>query len=221
MSLLSTPEPSERAGIRFALEAIVSTLPDFITPFFQSLRRVLSRAQGCPPALGAALVVGVLAFPSEARADGHLTLAAEVGVDAVMEDTEGTDLQTLGVGAAARMGYTMGGPLIRVAPELKVGFESPGTPDSFSIKGGARVNFLGAISPAIFAHAGGLVGDLEGFVWDLGVGLDFAIIPHLDIGAFASYNQAGGDLNFVPPSYQGGNDWEWFRFGGQAAIHFD
>lgn len=199
----------------------MSTPSDFFSKSNLITGYASRRTRAGIPFFAGAVLVAAIAYSPEARADGHLTLAAEVGVDAVMEDTEGTDLNTTGVGAAARMGYTMGGPLIRVAPELKVGFESPGTPDSFSIKGGARVNFLGAISPAIFAHAGGLVGDLEGFVWDLGVGLDFAIIPHLDIGAFASYNQAGGSMNFVPPSYQGGNDWEWFRFGGQAAVHFD
>lgn len=149
-----------------------------------------------------------------------MTAAAEVGADAVMEDTEGTDIDTVGVGAAARLGYTMGDGFMRFTPELKVGFESPGTPNSFSVKGGARINFLQAISPAIFAHAGGLVGDMEGFVWDLGIGLDFAVIPHLDLGVFASYNQVQGDLAFAPPTYQS-SDWEWLRFGGQAAIHFD
>jgi hypothetical protein len=172
--------------------------------------------------IAGAAALAVTGFsPRASAADGHVTLAAEVGVDAVQENTDGTDLEKTGVGAAARLGYTMGGPWLRVTPELKVGFEAPGTPNSFSVKGGARVNFLNAISPAIFAHAGGLAGQLSGFVWDIGVGLDFRIIPKLDIGAFASYNQAGGDLDFVPPSYQGGNDWVWFRFGAQAAIHFD
>jgi hypothetical protein len=197
---------------------VVATVktPDNSSSFlFLSLRRLpLGFVAGA-----AALAVTSLTVP--AAADGHVTLAAEVGVDAVQENTDGTDLEKTGVGAAARLGYTMGGPWLRVTPELKVGFEAPGTPNSFSVKGGARVNFLNAISPAIFAHAGGLAGQLSGFVWDIGVGLDFRIIPKLDIGAFASYNQAGGDLDFVPPSYQGGNDWEWFRFGAQAAIHFD
>lgn len=147
-------------------------------------------------------------------------VAAEVGADTVVTNVGDEDVDTLGVSAAARLGYTMGGTLLRVTPELKLGFESPGTPNSFSVKGGARVNFLKGISPAIFAHAGGLVGDMEGVVWDIGVGLDLALFPHVDLGVFAAYNQVGnGTLHFTSASYRSSN-WEWMQFGGQIAFYF-
>jgi hypothetical protein len=194
----------------------VNLLSSSVGKFFVSSR---AGSRGHAWTLCGAAALACLGVSRPASAEGHVTLAAELGVDAVMEDTRDEDLETLGVSAAARLGYMVGNGWIRVTPELKVGFESPGTPNSFSIKGGARLNLLDAISPAVFAHMGGLVGDMEGFVWDIGVGLDFRIVPHFDIGAFAAYNQAGGTLHFLPPSYQS-SDWEWLQFGGQAAIHF-
>lgn len=168
--------------------------------------------------LGAALALAIVLGAPAALA--QFTIAAEVGVDAVTTDTSGENLDTLGVSAAARAGYQLKAGILRVTPELKLGFESPGTPQSFSVKGGARLNLFHVISPAIFIHGGGLVGDMEGAVWDIGVGLDLGLTEHIDLGIFAAYNQVGNaQLHFVSASYQSTN-WEWMQFGGQMAIHF-
>jgi len=168
--------------------------------------------------LAAATGLVVMTASPEASA-GSFTLAGELGVDVVTSDTEGEDVDTAGVSMAARLGYMFGGPIVRLTPEAKFGFESPGA-DAFSIRGGARVNFLAGISPAVFAHVGGLVGDMDGMIWDVGVGLDLVVLPLVDIGIFGAYNQVGnGTFHFASTSYQSSN-WDWLQFGAQTAIHF-
>jgi hypothetical protein len=162
----------------------------------------------------------VLCLPKPARAESKFTLAAEVGGQVVVTDVESAPVETAGFGAAARAGYTMGGAIIRLTPEAKLGFESPGTPSAFSIMGGARLNLLVGLSPAVFAHAGGLVGDMDGFVWDVGGGLDLTLLPVFDLGVFVSYSQlADANVSFDSVSFQSQN-WEWMTFGAQAALHF-
>jgi hypothetical protein len=124
------------------------------------------------------------------------------------------------MGVAARAGYTFSSPLITFTPEAKLGFQSPGTPNAFIMSGGARLNFFKGLSPAIFAHAGGLVGDISGFVWDAGVGLDLTVIPVFDIGIFCSYTQVGhAQFTGHRFDYESSN-WQWVQFGAQAAVHF-
>lgn len=166
--------------------------------------------------LAAALIV-ITASPMASA--GSFTMAGELGVDVVTSDTQGEDVDTAGVSMAARLGYMLGGPILRITPEAKFGFESPGA-NAFSIRGGARVNFLEGISPAVFAHVGGLVGDMEGLIWDVGIGLDLVVLPHFDVGIFGAYNQVGnGTFHFTSASYQSSN-WDWLQFGAQAAVHF-
>jgi len=150
---------------------------------------------------------------------GGLTLAAEAGPEVVLNDIRNDDIDRWGFGAAGRVGYTLGIPLLAITPEAKLGFQSPGTPNAFSAQGGVRVNFSEGLSPAVFAHAGGLVGDLHGFVWDAGVGLDLTLLPLVDIGVFGAYYRvqkagfADGRVDIDAPN------WHWIQFGVQGALH--
>jgi len=111
--------------------------------------------------------------------------------------------------------------MIRFTPEAKFAFESPGTPRAGAFMGGARLNFLKVVSPAVFAHAGGLVGDIKGFVWDAGVGLDFTLIPMIDIGVYgAFYQNRGNTFDFGNATWSNRDTYEWLQFGVQAAVHF-
>lgn len=169
-----------------------------------------------------AMVVASALLPSQAKADSGVTIAAEVGADVVVSDLgDDNTLRAVGPAAALRLGYSFQGPMVRVTPEAKFAFESPGTPRAGALMGGARLNFLEVVSPAVFAHAGGLVGDIRGFVWDAGVGLDFTLIPLLDIGVYGAFYQTrGATFDFGNATWSNRDKYEWLQFGVQAALHF-
>jgi hypothetical protein len=145
-----------------------------------------------------------------------------VGADIVITDlSDDNSLSFAGPAVALRLGYTFKGPMIRLTPEGKLAFESPGTPNAFAVLGGARLNVFEVLSPAVFAHAGGMVGDIRGFVWDAGLGLDLTIIPLLDVGVYGAYYRTGGaSLNFGDASLATRDSYSWLQFGVQAALHF-
>ena len=159
--------------------------------------------------------------PSQARADG-ITLAAEVGADVVVSDLGDDDtLHAVGPAVALRLGYSFTAPMVRFTPEAKFAFESPGTPRAGAMMGGARLNVLEVVSPAVFAHAGGLVGDIRGFVLDAGVGLDFTLIPLLDVGVYGAFYQTrGATFDFGDASWSNRDKYEWVQIGAQVALHF-
>lgn len=154
--------------------------------------------------------------------DNGVSVAAEVGANVVISDLSDDDtLRAVGPAVALRLGYSFYGDSVRFTPEAKFSFESPGTPRAGAFMGGARLNFLDVVSPALFAHAGGLVGDLSGFVWDAGLGLDFLLSPRLDIGAYGAFYQTrGGTFDFGNATWSNRDSYEWLQFGAQAAIHF-
>lgn len=169
--------------------------------------------------LSAASVLLAFVFAAPARAD--VVVAGQVGANVVVSDFDEDGVETAGIAAALRLGYGFEAPMIRLTPEVKLGFESPGTPNAASFTGGARLNLFEGVSPAVFAHAGGLVGDIDGFIWDAGVGLDFTLLPLLDVGVYGSFHQQAGsaDLEFGSVTL-GRNSWEWLQFGAQAALRF-
>lgn len=165
------------------------------------------------------LALGVLSFSEPARADSGLTLAAEGGPQIMLNDVNRHDFPRWGFAAAGRAGYTFDLPFLDITPEAKLGIQAPGDTRSFSGMGGVRLNVGALVSPAIFAHVGGIVGDIDGFVWDAGVGLDFTMIPVVDLGIFVAYTQVG-DAHFSGhrASYESGT-WHWLQFGAQVALH--
>lgn len=169
-----------------------------------------------------AAVVACTFIAGPAQADNGVTLAAEVGANVVVSDLGDDDtLHAVGPAAALRLGYSFHGPAVRFTPEAKLAFESPGTPRAGALLGGGRLNMLGVVSPAVFAHAGGLIGDIRGFVWDAGVGLDFTLIPLLDIGVYGAFYQTrGATFDFGSASWSDRDKYEWLQFGVQAALHF-
>lgn len=154
--------------------------------------------------------------------DNGVSVAAEVGANVVISDLRDDDtLRAVGPAVALRLGYSFYGESVRFTPEAKFSFESPGTPRAGAFMGGARLNFLEVVSPAVFAHAGGLVGDLSGFVWDAGLGLDFILSPRLDIGVYGAFYQTrGGTFDFGNATWGNRDSYEWLQVGAQAAIHF-
>lgn len=166
----------------------------------------------------------VVTYSGHAAADDDngFALAAEVGADVVVSDLGDDDsLHAVGPAVALRLGYSFKQPMIRFTPEAKIAFESPGSPRAGALLGGARLNLLEVVSPAVFAHAGGLVGDIRGFVWDAGVGLDFTLIPLLNVGVYGAFYQTrGARFDFGDASWSNRDRYEWLQFGVQAALYF-
>lgn len=171
--------------------------------------------------VGAAVAAGIF-IPAQAKADSGVTIAAEVGADVVVSDLSDDDtLHAVGPAVALRLGYSFKAPMVRFTPEAKFAFESPGTPRAGMLMGGARLNLSEGVSPAVFAHAGRMMGDIRAFVWDAGVGLDFTLIPLLDIGVYGAFYQArSGTFDFGNSTWNNRDKYEWLQIGVQAAIHF-
>jgi hypothetical protein len=169
---------------------------------------------------GALVAASMVAEP--AAADSGLALAAEVGADVVVTDlTDDDTLTAVGPALSLRLGYSFKVPMLRFTPEAKFSFESPGTPNSAAVLGGARLNVFDGLSPAVFAHAGGMFGDLEGVVWDAGVGLDFTVIPLIDFGIFGAYHRVeNAGFNFGNAEWSSRDNYEWIQLGAQLALYF-
>jgi hypothetical protein len=159
----------------------------------------------------------LVAAPATAAEDtpGGLSLGFEIGPNFVVDNQDVGD--SVGIGFSGRAGFQLGAGLVFITPEAKVGFESPGAPDALRILGGARAGLSLPVQPVVFGHLGGLVGDLEGFAWDVGGGLEFNV-GSIALGGFVSFNQAevGGDLFDTPLT--DGATWEWVQVGGAVTI---
>ncbi|MGF1510662.1 MAG: outer membrane beta-barrel protein [Myxococcota bacterium] len=132
-------------------------------------------------------VLSLMTMSSSALANG-IALGFEIGPNFTLNAGDLVE-DTAGVGINARAGYQFESGPIFITPEARFGFESPGTPNAFRILGGFRFGLNTPLAPIGFAHLGGLVGDLEGFTWDVGGGLDFDVGP-IALGVNASYNRA-------------------------------
>jgi hypothetical protein len=146
----------------------------------------------------------------------------KVAVDAELaypDDLAGTKQ---GWGAGVRLGKHWDLWLVELTPEVGASYHAfAGTADVKAYRGvlGARLA-LGLIhEPSIFGHAGiGRVGYsgapwATGVAYDAGVGLDFTLIPRIDIGAHATLARVGGSEFEEPLS--------WIALGAHLALEFD
>jgi hypothetical protein len=176
-------------------------------------------------AAAAALLACAAASPARAASWGEeedregVVIGFDVGPNWVVVDDE-IDDTTAGIGFGGRIGYRLTADLLEVEPEVKLGFESPGTPDSFLATGGVRLGLGTIVSPVVFGHIGGLVGDLDGFVWDAGGGARVNI-DAVSFGLSASYHQV--EQQVLELQGPGGNfeveaQWDWVQT--QATLTF-
>lgn len=151
--------------------------------------------------------------------DGQVAVGLEVGPNFVAEDLP-VGAENVGVGFSGRLGYQMGS-VIKVTPELKLGFESPGAPDAFRIMGGLRLGLgVGLFTPVAFAHLGGLAGDqISGFTWDVGGGADIELGP-VALGAFVSYNRAEDQQLTFAALTDDASAYEWVQVGASVTLRF-
>ena len=150
-------------------------------------------------------VIASTAAPSTALADtavaADLDYAAPVKVDGVSS----------GWGFGFRLGSQMRAPLVSVTPELGFTYHTFGGDASTKVYrgiGGLRLGVGEVIRPGVFAHAGygwrkvdfaAQSDTASSFTYDLGAFLDFTLLPLLNIGVHAAYNQWTGGSQ---PSFQ-------------------
>ena len=138
-------------------------------------------------------------------------LGIEVGPNFVLND--GLD-ESVGIGVNGRIGYHLHSGSVFLTPEVKLGFESPGTPNAFRILGGLRMGLLSDTTPVAFAHVGGTVGDLDGLAWDVGGGLQINF-DAVALGATVAYNRVEGQ-DLIPAV--GRRAFEWIQVAGSVAL---
>lgn len=163
--------------------------------------------------IGTGLAIAVLfacaATPSIAAAS--VSLGVELGPRIMVGQTATGD-STVGFGFAGRLGYPISLAVMTLTPEATVGFSRLPllvSINMYDFKAGARLSFLEGFSPVVAAHAGyGTCSSTEevdvrechGLSLDAGAGLDFTLLPLLDLGAMVSYNvlsRSEGTLRWI------------------------
>ncbi len=155
----------------------------------------------------------VLTSAREARADTKLALDLEY---AGAIDQRGIDG---GTGGAVRLGQELDLVVVSLTPEIGGSFHAfGGYLDAKHYSGfvGGRLAFGKILEPGVFAHlgVGSLSGDFPsdtGPEFDVGLALDFTLLPILDLGVHGAYNNLFLD---------GGENFDWLRVGAHAAIGF-
>jgi hypothetical protein len=167
-------------------------------------------------ALCLATAVAACSVPSSASAANKFAVDAEF---AYPEDRPGVHR---GWGAGARVGKHWDLWLIELTPELGGSYSSfPGPASARAYRGvlGARVAVGFIIEPSVFAHAG--VGHLRhaseptvtDLTYDGGLGLDFTLIPKIDLGVHATWIAVDGSDT--------SQQFSWLALGAHVAFTTD
>ncbi len=191
------------------------------------------------PALAFALVT--FAQTKEAAAGPTLDLDLNLGT-AIQSPTTAPNASSridFSLGGGAALGYRFHlGPWFYLQPELgghymhfgtnsqDIGYDSAGT-----LNGGLRLGLNGIVQPNVFGHVG--VGFLSynlpardtsvfelGPQMDLGVGLDFRLVPGFTLGAQVAYNTVIVPTVASEVGPQGDYAAKWFSFGLKAGFQF-
>ena len=159
-------------------------------------------ARRLPPAgrgaIGALAVLAIGTWVSSARADtviaGDLDLAFPIDQHSVND----------GLGFGVRLGERLTAkPLVLTGEIGGSYYHLRGTLEPHVYRGliGARLGVGSAIRPVVFGHLGiaratfseppAVNLDRTAFAWDAGVGLDFTLLPLLNLGVHGAYNSVG------------------------------
>lgn len=158
------------------------------------------------------VVAGTIAVTQPARADTELGADLNLSVPLASDDDKG-------VGVALRLGHRFSIPFVHAALELKGGFDSysgPRDPSVYTGLAGARFGIGEIIRPSAYAHIGighldfgpEVLEDRTRAAADVGVALDFTLLPLLDLGVHGEYGALVGA------------DYDWLRFGIHALLVF-
>lgn len=176
-------------------------------------QRSLSARLACALAPAAVLMT----WPAAARAD----VETEIGIDFNYNNATSDFDADPGAGVDLYFGPRLNLAVLTLATELSAGMHDFGgflDPALYRAMAGGRVGLGFIIRPSVFAHLG--VGHLRyddlldddrtghtNIAGDLGVALDFTLLPLVDLGVQGSYNFLAGDSAF--------DAFEWM----QAGVH--
>jgi hypothetical protein len=132
-----------------------------------------------------------------------------------------------GFGFGARFGHEWDLALVSIIPEIGVNyhlFDGPLDADALAVLAGGRVAIGFVIEPSAFIHAG--IGHYDadttgaeisetGLAYEMGLALDFTLLPVVDFGAHAAYAGIAGDDD------EGLGAFEWLALGGHVTFVFD
>ncbi len=175
----------------------------------------------CPVAL-APLALGLcLSWPKSAQAAGGVGKGQlSLDLDWISADVE--DEAWSGFGGGLRLGYEIDVLFASLIPEVGGSYHSISDLDTSLYRGlvGARLRFLKVLEPGIYAHFGVghassdslLVPSRTASTGDVGLSLDFTLLPVIEFGGHAGYNWLSGseDSDAIP----------WWNAGLQASIIF-
>jgi hypothetical protein len=160
------------------------------------------------------LLTGWLVCSNTAQADRdrrheegrRLTLAVDFDYASAIKN----DRIERGGGGALRIGSELDMFIVTMIPELSLGYHHFGGErnyDANTFEGllGGRIRFLKILEPGIFAHIGvGRLGGYDphtGLAFDMGVTLDFTLLPLIDLGIHGAWNRVFGDSDHDGLSY--------------------
>jgi hypothetical protein len=169
--------------------------------------------KGCAGLAAAAAVT--VAWPSSAAAE------TAAGVELNFNHAVSGDDVDQGAGVDVVLGPRLDLTILTLTTELSGGFHDFNgslDPAAYRLMGGGRIGIGVIIRPSVFAHGGvgylrfddpidGVRDGRVGFAGDLGLALDFTILPLVDLGIQGSYNVIAGS--------DGYDALEWL----QAGVH--
>jgi hypothetical protein len=184
----------------------------------------------------AAFAAATLTSTKEAHAGPTIGLDLDLGT-AIQSRAQQTAVD-FSVGGGARLGYRFGipGSIVYLQPEIgghymRFGFNSQQVGYDYAgvLNGGLKLGLSGIVQPNIFGHVGlGILGYTDamaaqqgaqgalGPAGDVGLGLDFRLVPGFLLGAQVAYNTA-----LVPGGINGQDvvSAKWVNFGLNATFH--
>jgi hypothetical protein len=170
-------------------------------------------------AAAALALLSTLSLPTAAAAQDQLSLDVEAAYP-------GNDAYENGFGLGARFGHEWDLVLVSVIPEIGVNhhaFDGDRDADAFAVLAGGRVAVGFVLEPSVFVHAGVghynaelLVGEVSetNFAYQMGLALDFTLLPVVDFGAHAAYMGIAGDVEEDVDSF------DWIALGGHVTFVF-
>jgi hypothetical protein len=108
-----------------------------------------------------------------------------------------------GLGAGLRLGYELDAILLSITPEVGGDFHAFGgdlAPTALRGFAGGRLALGVGVRPNVFGHVGLASisnrndGTRSSSTWDAGLGLDFTLLPLLDLGVHAAYVAVPGTV---------------------------
>lgn len=194
---------------------------EYLRPY--AARAVAARASSAlrPVLVGASAVAFALAlWPRSAAAQTTL------GIDLSFNDAIDQNATDGGAGVDIYFGPRLDLALLQLTTELAGGYHKFGgvfDPTVYRVLAGGRLGVGVAIRPSVFAHVG--VGHLRydellgtgrdgrtNFGGDLGLALDFTILPLVDVGVQGSYNVIAGDDD--------ADAFKWYQLGAHVTFVF-